>query len=192
MQTIFGHYQASTQQNTEYLVLVFSPSSSSIKERWRNNGLSADFLAGYMASFFPGQDVPGGHSQQHEIKAAVSYIANELLENAMKFSDSRSAHPIRLKLELLTDRIIFTVTNSLVPETIAPLQGWIEKLLSQDPADLYVQQVEKSVDNETEIQSGLGLITMMMDYDAELGWKFEHPPNNPSGTTITTMVQISV
>ena len=29
----------------EYLTLAFSPTSAPLRSRWRNNGLSADFLA---------------------------------------------------------------------------------------------------------------------------------------------------
>jgi hypothetical protein len=36
----------------EYLIIGFSPSSIPLKQRWRNNGLSADFMADYLATFF--------------------------------------------------------------------------------------------------------------------------------------------
>ena len=37
----------------EYLQLGFQPSSVPLKQRWRNNGLSADFLGDYVTTFFP-------------------------------------------------------------------------------------------------------------------------------------------
>ena len=37
----------------EYLTLVFSPVSVPLRSRWRNNGLSADFLGDYVTTFLP-------------------------------------------------------------------------------------------------------------------------------------------
>ena len=81
----FGHFIARKDGQGEHLKIVFSPTSLPIQQRWRNNGLSADFLADYLTTFFPGDDraVAECHA---ELKSAVSYVANELLENAMKFS----------------------------------------------------------------------------------------------------------
>ncbi|HSF76291.1 MAG TPA: ATP-binding protein, partial [Microcoleus sp.] len=72
MTQIFGDFieQPASQ---EYLIMGFSPSSVPLKQRWRNNGLSADFLADYLTTFFPGnQDDPSTIERQAEIKSAVS------------------------------------------------------------------------------------------------------------------------
>jgi hypothetical protein len=37
----------------EYLTLAFSPTSAPLRSRWRNNGLSADFLGDYVTTFLP-------------------------------------------------------------------------------------------------------------------------------------------
>ncbi len=85
---IFGDFSESKLNNEEFLIIGFSPTSIPIKQRWRNNGLSADFVADYLTTFFPVSDEdPSTRERQVEIKGAVSYIANELLENAMKYND---------------------------------------------------------------------------------------------------------
>jgi hypothetical protein len=79
----------------EYLTLAFSPLSAPLHSRWRNNGLSADFLGDYMTTLIPKE---GGtvtaDVRQNEIRQAVIYIANELLENAMKYHERHVDIPI--------------------------------------------------------------------------------------------------
>src|ERR1700733_1666888 len=63
----------------EYLTLAFSPTSAPLRSRWRNNGLSADFLGDYVTTFLPTNGPePALAGRQNEIKHAVTYIANEL------------------------------------------------------------------------------------------------------------------
>ncbi|MEO0686971.1 MAG: ATP-binding protein, partial [Cyanobacteria bacterium J06649_11] len=49
MVQVFGDFVESTQKK-ENLTLGFSPSSVPINERWRNNGLSANYVAEYLAT----------------------------------------------------------------------------------------------------------------------------------------------
>ncbi|MEN9566801.1 MAG: hypothetical protein RLZZ69_1997, partial [Cyanobacteriota bacterium] len=91
---IFGSFIQNLPPSQEYLILSFSPGSIPLRQRWRNNCLSADFLADYLSTFFLGNDDQQPDSQkQAEVKSAVSYIANELLENAMKYGLEKSPFP---------------------------------------------------------------------------------------------------
>ena len=127
MMQVFGNF-LEMENSQEYLIIGFSPTSISLKQRWRNSGLSADFLADYLSTFFPAED---GESvdRQAEIKDAVSYIANELLENAMKFSHADSEHPVSIGLHLQHDLVRFYVTNSVNPVTVPDFQEFIQELL---------------------------------------------------------------
>src|ERR1700724_3058897 len=88
----------------EYLTLAFSPTSAPLRSRWRNNGLSADFLGDYVTTFLPANGtLPAFKRRQNEVKHAVTYIANELLENAMKYHQPDVEIPIRIHLELASD-----------------------------------------------------------------------------------------
>ncbi|MEG4112606.1 MULTISPECIES: DUF6272 family protein [unclassified Microcoleus] len=177
----------------EYLIIGFSPSSVPLKQRWRNNGLSADFLADYLTTFFPGeQNEPSTIEKQAEIKSAVSYIANELLENAMKFNNETSEYPIYIKLQLESDGVIFSVANSISPEAVDKFQAYIQQLLTSEPSELYIQQLEKNAADESCTNSGLGLLTMLTDYNAKLGWKFQTMQKDPEVIAVTTMVQLTV
>lgn len=197
MHQIFGEFRDNLPNEHEFLILGFSPSSIPIQQRWRNNGLSADFVADYLATFFPAvdeDDDPNG--KRLEIKGAVSYIANELLENAMKFNDESWPYPIKFGLHILeihSDlKLVLLATNSVSHKSIDKFQLFIQELLNSDPDELYVQQLEKSAEDESGGASGLGLLTMKNDYFAELGWKFETVQKDPEVITVTTMVQLKV
>ncbi|MBE9093886.1 ATP-binding protein [Tychonema sp. LEGE 07203] len=177
----------------EYLIIGFSPSSIPLKQRWRNNGLSADFLADYLTSFFPGnEDDPSTIDRQVEIKSAVSYIANELLENAMKFNDETSDYPIDIKLQLENSRLIFSVANSIHPQAVGEFQAYIQHLLAFEPSELYIQQLEQNAAGDNCTDSRLGLLTMLNDYSAKIGWKFQTVQTHPEVISVTTMVQLTV
>lgn len=155
--------------------------------------MSADFLADYLTTFFPGnQDDPSTIERQAEIKSAVSYIANELLENAMKFNDETSEYPIDIKLHLQSYRVIFSVTNSITPQAAGKFQAYIQQLLTCEPSELYIQQLEKNAADESFTDSGLGLLTMLSDYTAKIGWKFKTVQKNPQLLAVTTMVQLTI
>ena len=191
IQTFGDFIEQSASQ--EYLIIGFSPSSIPLKQRWRNNGLSADFLADYLTSFFPGnEDDPSTIDRQAEIKSAVSYIANELLENAMKFNDETSEYPIDIKLQLESDGVIFSVANSIPPKAVGKFQAYIQQLLASEPSELYIQQLENNAANESCTGSGLGLLTMLSDYTAKIGWKFQTVQQDPELIAVTTMVQLTV
>ena len=150
-------------------------------------------MADYLATFFPGnEDDPSTIDRQAEIKSAVSYIANELLENAMKFNDETSEYPIDIKLQLESDGVIFSVVNSIPPQAVGEFQAYIQQLLTSEPSELYIQRLEKNAAEESFIDSGLGLLTMLTDYTAKIGWKFKTVQKDPEVIAVTTMVQLRV
>lgn len=190
---IFGEYSDDLPPSEEYLTLVFSPSAYPPDQRWGQNGISADFLADYFSTFFPSSPNPQtGLDRKSEVKGAVGYIANELLENAMKFHDDLLPHQISVALQLHREKLVFVATNSVNPEQAEKFQGFIKDLLSSDPSEMYIHQLERNAEEEEGTHSGLGFLTMINDYTAKLGWKFETPPSEPDMVIVTTMVQLTV
>ena len=192
-QEILGDFIQDLPPSQEYLILSFSPGSIPLRQRWRNNCLSADFLADYLSTFFLSDE----HQQiecnkQAEVKSAVSYIANELLENAMKYGIEMSPFPISIQIHLNPDLIIFQLTNSIESSQTLQFQEHIETLLSGDPDELYITQLEKNALDEDGQESGLGILTMLNDYGAKLGWKFESLPQESTEMAVTTMVQLRI
>jgi len=196
MAQIFGDFREDLPTDREFLILGFSPSSIPIQQRWRNNGLSADFVADYLSTFFPARDTnPQAQVRQAEIKSAVSYIANELLENAMKFNDETAKHSIKLGLHLIDNSgitVVLLATNSVTPDRCKQFQTYVQEFLASDPDELYLRQLELSAEADEGNSAGLGLLTMRTDYDAKLGWKFATLSSDPPVTAVTTMVQLAV
>ncbi len=196
MTQIFGEFIDEFPPEHDFLELIFTPTSRPLKQRWRNNRLSAHFVADYFSTFLPLDDRDIQHQQRiKESKSAVSYLANELLENAMKFNDYLSKYYIKFGIHFLKNKdlkaVIFA-TNSISEKGMKNFQKFILDLLSSDPEILYVEQIEKSVEAEANDASGLGLLTMINDYEAKLGWKFETISSQPQLTIVTSMAQIKV
>ena len=176
------------------LELTFTPSSRPIKQRWRNNRLSAHFVADYLSSFLP-VDAEDASSEKRvkQSKGAVSYVANELLENAIKFNKDDINYKVKFGIHFIGEQEVTAVifaSNSVNAEGADKLKEFIKEILASDPNELYLQQLEKNAESESDT-SGLGLLTMINDYSAKIGCKFE--PRAESDTiAVTTVVQIRV
>lgn len=187
----FGNFVEQQAGDGEYLKIGFRPASITLQQRWRNNGLSADFLAGYLSTFFPGED-DAAATRQAEIKDAISFIANELLENAMKFSYATSLHTVTIEMFLDADAVRLYTANGIAPDNVAPFQEFIGKVLSSDTNELYIEQLERNATAENDTGSGLGFLTMINDYGAKLAWNFTGHAQDPAQTLLTTMVRLPI
>ena len=196
MPQIFGDFVESFPPEQDSLELTFTPSSLPIKKRWRSNRLSANFMADYFSNFLPVDEEDPAHKRRiKESKAAVSYVANELLENALKFNNQATNFKIKFGIYFIEEADVTAVlfaTNSVSAEGLDKFQSFIQELLSSDPQELYVQQIEKSAEDENSGASGLGFLTMLNDYSAKLGWKFEIVQKDPKMIAVTTMVLVPV
>jgi hypothetical protein len=171
----------------EYLTLAFSPISAPLRSRWRNNGLSADFLGDYVTTFLPTSGpVPAFGRRQNEIKHAVTYIANELLENAMKYHQPDVEIPIKIHLELASDHITVSVSNGVTVVQAERYKAFVEHLQEGDADELLMRQQEESAMSSESTMSSLGLLTMITDYEAQLDWRFDLHSMLPESMTVTT------
>jgi hypothetical protein len=196
MPQIFGDFVESFPLAQDSLELSFTPNSLPIKKRWRSNRLSANFMADYFSNFLPvDEDDPAQKRRIKESKGAVSYVANELLENAIKFNDRGTNFKIKFGIYFIEEADMTAVlfaTNSVSAEGLDKFQKFIQELLCSDPEKLYLQQIEKSAQEENSGASGLGFLTMINDYSAKLGWKFEIVQKDPKMIAVTTMVLVPI
>ena len=176
----------------EYLTLAFSPMSTPLHSRWRNNGLSADFIGDYVITFLPREGHMAGQSCQNEMRHAVTYIVNELLENAMKYHARDIDIPIRIHLELTKDHITVSASNGVSQVQARSYHAFVENLQQGDAADLILRQQEESARSSEAAVSSLGLLTMISDYGAELGWRFELHPLHTAMMTVTTSAVLTL
>jgi hypothetical protein len=182
----FGHVEPPQGEEGEYLTLAFSPLSAPLRSRWRNNGLSADFLGDYVTTFLPANGIAAAESQRTEIRHAVTYIANELLENAMKYHQHDINIPIGIHLELTHDHVTVSASNGVGAGQAQRYQAFLEHMIQKDAGDLLLQRLEDGAGGDESAKSCLGLLTMINDYGARLGWRFEANSAHSEVMTVTT------
>ena len=193
---VFGEFIEEFIPNSDFLELSFTSSSQANQRRWRNNRLSAHFVADYFANLLNSDENDLANEKRiKEIKSTISYISNELLENAIKFHENTKIHQVKLGISFLEDTdtaIVIYAKNSIYSEKVQKYQAFINLLLTEDANELYVQQIETASAEEESKASGLGLLTLINDYSAKLGWKFEPESSQPEIIAVTTMVQVVV
>lgn len=190
---LFGETPHHIPASQEYLTLNFSPASGPRQQRWSNYGLSADFLGDYFAAFFPGDALPDSKiNRRDSVKATVSFIANELLENAVKYNASDVNHPITISLHLYDTRIIFNAVNHATQAVVERYRTFIHQVTDAqvDLDDVYAQQLEKTAMGHGD--SCMGLLTMMCDYSARFGWQFEPLASAPEIVRVSVLVHLDV
>ena len=194
MSETFGAFVEKDKLYEEYIELNCAPYAFPIEERWRNNGLTADFLAGYWETILSANPLLS-KTKQESIKDAICFIANELLENAMKFKSKLGSDKFaatKLGLYLYKDVIRFYLVNRVNPDDIKDFQDYIQNVLHTDPNELYLQQIELNSELKNEGSSRLGLLTMLMDYQVKISWKFEADKQDSSGINAITLVQFAL
>ncbi|GAB4367944.1 MAG: DUF6272 family protein [Elainellaceae cyanobacterium] len=194
MSEIFGDFVDNLPPSQVYLRIQFLPGSVPLKQWWRNNGLSASFMADFLLNFFPDDAAEADSiNRHHQIQGTICYVANELLENAMKFTEDTSQYPISLTLYLLHDRLVLLSSNGVSPQSKHTLQQFIHRLLTSDPSQLYIEQLEKSALDDSNTSAGLGIFTIINDYSASIGWKLERNQDSSDEEIIVmTMVQLAI
>lgn len=190
-----GKFIASLETSKEYLTISFSPAASVRQERWRNYGLSADFLGDYFATFFPGSTPEKGAGSDSmgraTVKAAISYIANELLENAIKYHTEFVQEPISISLFLYEDSIVFQAINLVDHARDTQFRSFINRLLSTDDIDaLFAEQLERVAQGTGE--SNMGYLTMICDYGVEFGWQFQTTQHGSEISQIDVQAHLSL
>ncbi len=109
----------------------------------------------------------------------------------MKFDDCTTEYPISITLQLHTDSLVFLSKNSLSAEAVKNFQAFIREITAADPSELLVRQLEKNAEDDNLTSSGLGLLKLLSDYLAKVGWKFESAQETPTIMTVTTMVYLT-
>ena len=117
-----------------------------------------------------------------DARHSIIYLVNELLENAIKF---RAPGDIRVHCSLEAGNFELTVSNDTAPETATRFQSLIEEITTRDPGELLIERIEANAADETSSGSGLGLLTLMNDYGARLGWDFRTASAAPAVTLST-------
>jgi len=115
----------------------------------------------------------------NDARHSIVYLVNELLENAIKF---RVPGEIHVDCSLEQGNFELTVSNDAAPDVAGRFQLLIEEITARDPGELLIERIEANAADENSSGSGLGLLTLMNDYGARLGWNFR---STTSGAAVT-------
>jgi len=191
MEDILGHFVDISNGHDDYLKISFMPSNKSIHDAWQKNGLSADFIADYWDSFYS-KRFNKLKKDYSKMRYGVCYIANELLENAMKHHCQNIKIPITISVYLYPYELFFYVSNCILKKDSELFKTYIQKLLHEDPATLYLYHVERSVSDDFLSKSCLGYVTLLNDYKTQLGWRFYSKSLQSDYVEVTVMVRLNI
>lgn len=122
---------------------------------WRRCGLVADFMADYMVHAFERRDAA---------RSILSTVANELVENAAKFSSNkRAAAQVAIRHH---DEVVHAeVRNQATEKHVQGLREVLADLARGDATAVFHRRVERRL--------GLGLALLARDYGAMVGATIE-------------------
>lgn len=131
---------------------------------WHHASTTSEFLGDFYAIRSSALSLDA-----NETRHSIGYLVNELLENAVKFR-----HPGDISVETSVEdaRFEIKVSNLVNRETAERFSALLEEVTARDPGELLIERIEANAEDATSSASGLGLLTLMSDYGAKLGWEF--------------------
>lgn len=132
---------------------------------WKHCDIASEFLGRFHAV-----DAARLGVDANELNHNISYVANELLENAVKFGSSGN---VEVETGLVRREFLLRISNTVTREVAARFQELIAELdEGEDPGTMLIERIEANAENPDLGSSGLGLLTLMSDYGVQLGWQF--------------------
>ena len=121
--------------------------------QWHRCGIIADTIADYLALSF---------EQPEYARSVLATVANELVENAVRFSVEKAA-PIRIEARHCGEVVELSAENVSSERHISGLEKLFFDLAQGDLTRVFRERVEAPT------RGGLGLLILAKDYAAELG-----------------------
>jgi hypothetical protein len=137
---------------------------------WQHASATCEFLG----DIFAARHARAGQ-EYREARHSIIYLVNELLENAIKF---RSPGDIELRCSLEGGNFELMVSNRSLRDVATRFQSLLAEVTARDPGELLIERIEANAADEGSSASGLGLLTLMNDYGARLGWTFQDAPGD--------------
>lgn len=170
---------------SEHMSLTMHPDSFPV--RWSLCNLTANFMADYFAELFPETDQEERLLSRQEISGAVSYVLNELVENAVKFNQNGD---INVTVGIGTEDLVCVVSNQIMGNSAPKLRERLSELANEDPGELLRRQAEANAEDSDSDSAGLGYLIIMNDYGVTLGWKLDAVSANT--VCVRTMARLPI
>ena len=181
MPTSFGDISSSNSPSAFSMGVVLAEGPLGLS--WQHASATCEFLGDVFAT----QHAKAG-LDYNEARHSIIYLVNELLENAIKF---RMPGDIELRGSLEGGNFEVTVINRTSPDVAEKFQGLLAELTTRDPGELLIERIEANAEDENSSGSGLGILTLMNDYGARLGWHFSEAPSG-SAVVLSTRAALTL
>ena len=150
---------------------------------WHHCATTSDFIADLFALRFR-----SSRNDYREVRHSIGYLVNELMENAVKF---RAPGEVLIEATIDSESFKVKVSNVVAEKIAFEFQNLLSEITVGDPGELLIQRIEaNAADPETD-RSGLGLLTLMSDYEARLAWIFS-PTEERGRVFVETYASIQV
>lgn len=184
MDGTIGEYREPTDAGPR-VTLTFYPGAFPVQ--WSQCSAAADFFAEYFAAV--ADSGLADEAERREFVGSAGYVLNELIENAIKFC---AGGTVVIDAGVEAGEFVVLVSNEIAGDSVARLRDKFGALLRGDPQELLLQRVEENAAGSDVNSSGLGFLTMLSDYKARLGWRFDPAPGNPDNALLKTTARLQV
>ena len=151
---------------------------------WHHAGTTSEFIGEFYALSSAALSLDA-----NEARHSIGYLVNELLENAVKF---RHPGDISISTSIEDGRFEIKVSNLVSRETADRFRPLLEEITTRDPGELLIERIEANAEDASSSASGLGLLTLMSDYGASLGWEFRQEESNKAAVRLDTFAALTL
>ncbi len=168
MDTRFGNFDVAAGSTDHHERLTFFDTALDL--RWVHCSETARFMGGFYAAKARADGL-----DPREAEHGIAYLVNEILENVVKFREP-GAGAVTIASRLHDGGFELRTSNIISHATSARFQAILVDLLARDPGELLIERIEANAVDPEAGGSGLGILSLMGDYGAQLGWRFVDAP----------------
>jgi hypothetical protein len=134
--------------------------------KWSHCSSTADFLSHYFDGV-SGSTLDA--AARRDLVHSVAYLANELVENAVKF---RAPGDVVVEAGIDAGDFLLRISHHILPETSERFRALLAEIAGGDAGELLIQRIEANAAGDNAAGSGLGLLTLRNDYGVRISWQF--------------------
>jgi hypothetical protein len=124
------------------------------------------------------------------VSDSIAFMANEVIENAVKFRAS-NAGAVSITAWKDGGLLHFDVQNMASSSSANALAQLRDDLGNRDAGELLIERIEANAASNRDEGSGLGVLTLMSDYDATITWEIG-APSKGEAMLVTTRVSLPI
>jgi hypothetical protein len=177
MHDIIGSYDESVTFENDS-IFEMRVKAGDIAMFWTKCGLIANFGSSYLSLNYP---------NFKNISNSISFIVNELLENAVKYSYSEE-DTIDIRINGKNSQIIVDVMNTIDSNQYAIFSPILREIQDTDHANAkYIERFRTMAENQSD--SGIGLLSIINFFKSRITAKFS---DGKTGALYTVFVQAAI